>query len=245
MSNSPSRLNNLCLDIPLAPVSAPPPPINYRKVLGVDPGAKDGSRVATASYAYLPPADLWGSVDMNALLKQYRSQMSSILSSQFNSLHHLRSPFAPDEHRPRAEDLGCVEALIRALRDQGDYDEVAMDAQVSDWRRSAPQYLNAWLFGPRGEFTGFARVAAVDDRVKRCALNGLRRGGEATITLEGYPLKVNFKVTMVSGLDDSANWRSRISGRPDFEAYCRFANYADYAAWEDLARCDRTDLNVI
>ncbi|USN16214.1 hypothetical protein PAPPERLAPAPP_04730 [Brevundimonas phage vB_BpoS-Papperlapapp] len=267
MSKPPSTLQNLCLDIPQSPSPAPyiisvDPASKDSKSCGMAilprnrvPAPPTSPPVVSATQQTID----WKSVsvgvdwaDAAAAMAKYRDAIASISQAQMNSYFQTNilgahSPFRDlNESRfapTRAEDLGCVTAMIQAVRDHfGSDDGLSMDYRVECWQDENPYYLNAWLFGPRGEFTGYARVDALKDEFKHHARTA-RRGDVVTAKLRGVPIPVTFRVTMLAGLDDAMRG-SRLYGRRDEpQAYYQFASYEDYAAWESLAAYDRTSLH--
>ena len=184
-------------------------------------------------------------------MEQYKDQLAARSQSMFQA-QYLTQPLSVSSRdrilgfddingyrkRPeRAEDLGCIDALVEAIRDSYDGDDIRMDYQVRDWSRTDPRFLNRWLFGPHGEFTGFARVPALEDYMKR-ATRAARRGEVVKVRLENYPVEVRFHVTVVEAPLDAA----RLRHVPELSAYFQFATYQDQAAWESMAAYDRTDL---
>lgn len=160
------------------------------------------------------------------------------------SLHGMASYMGLDwgleRARPqRAEDLESVTTLIETMRDWGSYERVDMGYRVTDPLREDPRFLNAFIFGPRGEFTGFARVEALN---KLCHMACRRESGEMIRgALENFPVRPEFDVMCLTSLDQAARFVPSLR-HEGVHAYFRFASYADQAAWESLASYDRTDI---
>ena len=184
---------------------------------------------------------------LQSLIDKYKVDMSS-------HLNHLYGQFVMPQiidpnyglkdlprYRPRgAEDLGCVTALLDALREEHrDGAGFSVGDVVKDWRKHYDRSLNRWIFGPHGEFTGFARVDALNEGLQRCARTA-RRGDVVTAKLEGFPVEVSFRVTLLLGLQDIPTYRQLRDHQP--LAYYQFATYRDQAAWESMAAYDRTEL---
>ncbi|UTC28983.1 hypothetical protein MARCHEWKA_04710 [Brevundimonas phage vB_BpoS-Marchewka] len=253
-------LQNLCLDIPLTRAPAP-------YLIGVDPAAKDpqswGMAISPATAPPTPPLAVaatqqaidWKSVTAGLdwaktadTMAKYKDAIASITQAQMNSLFQTNILGAPYGGRhegrfepTRAEDLGCVAAMVQAVRDHYRGEGLSLDYCVKDWRDEDPRYLNAWLFGPRGEFTGFARVDALKDEMTQHARQG-RRGDVVVAKPRGLPIPVSFRITLLMGIQD-AMWRKSVHGVGEPQAYYQFATYEDYAAWESLATYDRTSLD--
>lgn len=263
-----AALDNLCLEVPVAPTlkdlidlrtlsSLKPFTPDLSRASKIDwltPTWKPGGAAQARSRLQRPLATSYtttqvaedAKLDMahlQTLIDKYKVDMSS-------HLNHLYGQFVPQivgpgldmpRYRPRgAEDLGCINSLIEALRD--DYRDggpgCAMSDVVKDWRKVYDLHLNRWIFGPHGEFTGFARVTALNEGLQRCA-RAARRGDVITAKLEGYPVKVEFRVTLLVGYPDIPIYhRSSRDSQP--LAYYQFASYQDQAAWESMAAYDRT-----
>jgi hypothetical protein len=102
---------------------------------------------------------LWADISSIRKAVNVQEQMTSYLSNR--------------DQRPSEFD----EAYRRAL--EATYQELDTDAwPVVDirnpGRRHSPECLNEWLWGPRGEYTGFARVEEMDRDLERNTRSGQR-----------------------------------------------------------------------
>lgn len=183
---------------------------------------------------------------LQAISKQYQIDMQSRFRDLFTQqMFGTPLPLSDREMRPRigrAEDLGCVVALLQALRDDYGGKRARLGYVVEDWTEEYSPYLDQWIFGPQGEFTGFARVDALNEGLRRCAREG-RRGDKVKARLEGFPVEVDFRVTILEGYRDLHYGMGTREQNP--QAYYQFDTYQDYAAWESLASYDRTDLYAL
>lgn len=249
-------LRNLCLDIPLAPA-----PTDVVKVIGIDLAKDHG----TDAIAYLiggvdqsksrlhrivqpPPIIDMAALDAASsyrLIDQMKDRKSMSLMDKMRQ--HYVDQLEPGNNYHR---IDFVRAAFRAGKRWEEYADMAL---VVDRPTAYPSdFINDWIFGPHGEFTGFARVNVMED-LHRHAYAGGREG----TTIDWSPRHdevrhINFKVSLCRLSDRHHSLydyqvASRLSGldrNAGAVCFVRFATYHDYAAWEQIAARDPTPMKV-
>lgn len=142
-----------------------------------------------------------------------------------------------------------VEALRNAIQeDQYDQD---MSCVVDDPCEAYPGYLEAWIFGPRGEFTNFAVVDAFEEALKplKRAAGGYAPGSSPSgtqsisLTLPGVS-HISFVATLIYSPYDPKGRRYNYGSSYTPIVYIRFKTYDDYAEWNELAARDHTRIEL-
>lgn len=175
-------------------------------------------------------------LSMKAFQQQYLQDWAHApMAQNFDRILRQRDPVRPD----------FVAAFLKAAeRWSGSF---AMDLLVH-WTQAAehdPQFIRDWIWGPNGEFTGFARINLMD-------------GAERQFQRE-YPgpdgceyqvrdvREVTFKLHLIRRRyrDDRGNSRYlyqdpmyRYDRELEDASYMRFATYEDYVRWDALAARD-------
>lgn len=180
------------------------------------------------------------------VLETLRKQMDdysrrSLMASLYGG--NLSSMDLPDFSREAAE----------AYRAAGyDYDL----GDVLD-ERPPPEALQRWIWGPLGEFTGFAQVEAIFEKLRRIAFNTQVEQSrvinlDAFLSGEFYQItkpwhRIAFKVTVKAHPDQpNAGLYKGWVYTPQFDkaglrrtallTLVQFATYADQMAWEEMAQ---------
>jgi hypothetical protein len=149
----------------------------------------------------------------------------------------LRS--ADEEHMPE-----FVSAFCQAV-EQSKGLHYALGDVVDDPFREQPAFVNAWLFGPHGEFTTYAKPAVLKEQYDfNCRHFDVGKPALWTST-NRYLAGINFLVTLLSAphLYPHQKLAIRAMGGRDQGAlsFMRFLTYEDYAAWAEVAERDNTD----
>lgn len=215
------------------------------KIIGIDPATNGGATVAyivnkdKAGQLLIDQAT-WPALDIKKLLKDYDGlKMPNIFRDEY--LNEFERGGTPSE-------LDFVRSAVRAAKLCGGQ-MLAPDAWVEDPRRMPHEYINSWIFGPNGEFTGFARIGALDD-VNRVA--AMERSVDPQRVFNWTPRHrdlhgFEFKVQVIYNGYHNANLYSlqhRGGYEPDSVLYVRFGSYDDYATWARYAAGDRTTQEI-
>lgn len=132
-----------------------------------------------------------------------------------------------------------VEAYEEARREWEGEVDFSLWVKPREVGRHNPQMLHDWLWGPKGEFTGFAKVRAFE-RIDRKLVNYPEGKTYEDVELEepGVPGAVRFNITTIY----SRNMRRYSYGDPrgldSCMTFVRFATYDAYTAWERFAASD-------
>lgn len=190
-----------------------------KTVIAVDPGSKDGTVFATSQLAIdrysVPLKNGWADT----------SKISRMAREMGQAFYH---------GRPVAK---FVDTAIKAARNT-DPGYISPEFIVTDWLRADPDLLQLWIFGPRGEFTGYARLAEMEDLGHRCFRAGSRPDAVLRWTSK-VVADVSFDV-QVYPYDHSRFLYSDPSQPTLILSYIRFSSYRDYALWEEAASHDES-----
>lgn len=223
MSDQVDALDNLCLTVPLPPTWTPAADIQAM------------SRLKRWEKLARPQAPANNDPVLLDMMKNFLGVEDMHRHFREQYLTHMPSLRDRYEERIRS-DLNFVEAFEEGMRMYGE--EVGMDLVIRDPKRMDPHLIQAWIWGPNGEFTGFGRINAFDE-MERQAL--YHRSGTFDYRIERYPelSRFNFKVTVLLNIRDHRyGYPDDLSRRPSCITYVRFATYHDYAAWERVAARD-------
>lgn len=122
---------------------------------------------------------------------------------------------------------------------------------VEDPRRFDQDVIQDWIFGPHGEFTGFAKINLMEELDKKALMFAVRGPpDDFTWSPRHHDLhRITFAVTPVHIPDhsrlslypyqmDAMMRLGGFEGRERPVLYVRFATYDDYALWAALASHD-------
>jgi hypothetical protein len=259
---------NLCLDIKL-----PDPPIP-RVFIGVDPAGKDGISVVTSppwmpgldaqSISRLKRTPLPPTNDLTALNFDFsaieRRILGQLVDKQMTSqmLKAIANPYdrSPTE---RGESDLYKTTLQAAMVTKGELD-IGDVLTPRDFTQMPPDVVEAWIWGPHGEFTALARSPDLNrflrerDRNEVLTYN-IDRSGRLDRDLDrdgrhrGGGRQVTFRQTIMRRAYRESSAYSpfgyRDSALRDTQLVV-FKSYADYALWADydaeqvyLSRGDR------
>jgi len=129
------------------------------------------------------------------------------------------------------------EAFVAAIEKDGGY--LTMSSYLGDGEGYPSDVLGRWIWGPQGEFTGFARINLFDQLDRD--VSG-RRSIVASSRNNGY--KLNWQLEMVPHINFTVSFLSLRDGRDRYghpldrdmsEMLIQFATYEDYVAWDNFA----------
>lgn len=105
--------------------------------------------------------------------------------------------------------------------------------------RYSPSMINAFIWGPDGEWTGCARLKDMTTEIDKMLCYYSGRGRVSLHLDRQFGVKSELLVEPIRSLQDYRQFAHRFehdmrNGRPTIEALARFKNYEDQARW-----CDR------
>lgn len=199
---------------------------NY--VIGVDPAAPTADKSALVMMT--PTGRLTSSAPQAQPMPSRGPRMAQSIREA------LLRDREQDRHAVQRADF--VRAFFKAL--DGAHGDIDMDLVIDDPSTAEWDLLDRWIFGPVGEFTGFARVNLMEDLAAEMRQSWMLAGGSRSCAWNPRSSDykhVTFYLTCLYHPDLQVNYggyRSRYE--PVF--YVRFATYADYAEWARIAAQD-------
>lgn len=156
------------------------------------------------------------------------------------TLRGFRQQYMTHYHEKGSAKLNFVEAFEEAMSAWDN--RVDMSLVISDPTASyySPDELSMWLWGPNGEFTGYAKIRAFNDierRLGRLLPNG--HVSEEDIYLERTTMRFKFTVLLGDYTRHTSHYMpTDPTGRSMGYVFTQFLSYADYAVWEHFAAGD-------